>query len=154
MSLKFAREMLDSRAVVMLVFLAVLLPASVEGHCTNVSKGNITGCTAKYAEPSSSATASEICTYLNDFGKCYTSDHCCEEDYNGNWTFFKDTLIKFTPKIEQQTYTCQVFCRSTNITKYNYKAPALLIPGDGTRIVPVGIYGLVTCVSMLAIALL
>jgi len=151
---KFARAMFDPRAVVMLVCLAVLLPASVEGHCTNVTIATISACTAKYAEPSTSAAASDICTYLNDFGKCYTTDHCCEEDHNGNWTFFKDTLSKFTPKIEQQKYTCQVFCRSTNITKYNYKAPALLIPSDGTRMVPVGIFGLVTCVSMLAIALL
>ena len=148
--------MFDSRPVVLLVFLVMLLPASVEGHCTNVSIATISGCTAKYTEPSPSASASDICTYLNNFGLCYTTNHCCDDDQNGNWTFFKDTLSKFTPKIEQAKYTCKVFCRSINITKYSYTAPpALVIPsGDGTRMVPVGIFGLVTCVSMLAIALL
>jgi hypothetical protein len=139
----------------LLVFLVVLLPASVEGHCTNVSIANITGCQSKYPEPSTSATASDICTYLNDFGKCYTTDHCCDDDHNGNWTFFKNTLSKFTPKIEEAKYSCVVFCRNANITKYRYPAiPANPNPSDGTRMVPVGIFGLVTCVSMLAIALL
>ena len=146
--------MLDSSPMVMLVFVAVLLPASVGGHCTNVSIANITGCQSKYTEPSTSASASEICTYLNNFGLCYTTNHCCDDDHNGNWTLFKNTLAKFTPKIEQAKYTCKVSCLSTNNTKYSYPAPALLIPGDGTRIVPVGIFGLVTCMSMLAITLL
>ena len=146
--------MFDSRPVVLLVFLVMLLPASVEGHCTNVSIATISGCTAQYTEPSTSASASDICKYLNDFGKCYTTNHCCEEDHNGNWTFFKDTLSKFTPKIEQAKYTCQVFCRSTNITKYNYTAPIIPKPSAGTRMVPVGIFGVATCVWMLAIALL
>ena len=152
---KFAMEMFDSHPVVMLVFLAVLLPASVEGHCTNVSIANITGCQSKYPEPSTSATASDICTYLNNFGLCYTTNHCCDDDHNGNWTLFKNTLSKFTPKIEEAKYTCKVFCRNANITRYSYTAPAIpAIPSDGTRMVPVGIFGLVTCMSMLAIALL
>ena len=154
---KFAREMFDCRPVVLLVLLAVLLPASVEGHCTNVSIATISNCTAKYPEPSTSAAASDICTYLNDFGKCYTTNHCCDDDHNGNWTFFKNTLSKFTPKIEEAKYSCVVFCRNANITKYNYTAPAIPTkpnPSDGTRMVPVGIFGLVTCVSMLAIAFL
>lgn len=150
---KFAREMFDCRPVVLLVFLAVLLPANVEGHCTNVSIADISTCTKNYKEPSTSAAASEICTYLNDFGKCYTTNHCCDDDHNGNWTFFKNTLSKFTPKIEEAKYSCVVFCRNANITKYTYTAPAILRPSDGTRMVPVGIFGL-TCVSMLAIAFL
>ena len=155
MGRKFAREMFDCRPVVLLVLLAVLLPASVEGHCTNVSIATISTCTAKYTEPSTSAAASDICTYLNDFGKCYTTNHCCDDDHNGNWTFFKNTLSKFTPKIEEAKYSCVVFCRNANITKYRYPAiPANPNPSDGTRMVPVGIFGLVTCVSMLAIALL
>jgi hypothetical protein len=155
---KFAREVFDAHPVVMLVFLAVLLPASVEGHCTNVSIANITGCQSKYPEPSTSATASDICTYLNNFGLCYTTKHCCDDNKNSNWTLFKNTLSKFTPKIEEAKYTCTVFCRNANITRYSYTAPAIpsdgTKPSDGTRMVPVGIFGLVTCVSMLAIGLL
>lgn len=155
---KFAREMFDAHPVVMLVFLAVLLPASVEGHCTNVSIANITGCQSKYPEPSTSATASDICTYLNNFGLCYTTKHCCDDNNNGNWPLFKNTLSKFTPKIEEAKYTCTVFCLNANITRYSYTAPAIpsdgTKPSDGTRMLPVGIFGLVTCVSMLAITFL
>ena len=149
---KFAREMFDAHPVVMLVFLAVLLPASVEGHCTNVSIANITGCQSKYTEPSTSASASEICTYLNNFGSCYTTNHCCDDDHNGNWRLFNNTLARFTPKIVEAKYTCKVLCRDANNTRWSYTAG--MSTGDGTRMMPVGIFGLVTCVSMLAITLL
>jgi hypothetical protein len=97
------------------IIMALMLVVDAGGHCPDDKIEIIKACAEKLPALSASSAALDVCNYLNTFGKCYPTDHCCFTEET-MLKFFNDTLNRFSA---EQKAGCVVLCSPTgNVQKY------------------------------------